>query len=39
MAKSDLGNVTAQRQEFNKDFPNVNLAKANNMVSKSFLDN
>lgn len=39
MAKSDLGNVTAQRQEFNKDFPNVNLAKANNLVSKSFLDN
>ena len=39
MAKTDATNIKAKQSELNSTFPNIDLNKANTLVSKAFLDN
>ena len=39
MAKTDAANIKERQNEINKTFPNIDINKANSLVSKSFLEN
>lgn len=39
MAKTDATNIKERQKEINSTFPNVDINKANSLVSKSFLEN
>jgi hypothetical protein len=39
MAKTDATNIKEKQKELNSTFPNIDLNKANTLVSKTFLDN
>jgi len=39
MAKTDATNIKEKQKEINSTFPNIDLNKANTLVSKTFLDN
>jgi hypothetical protein len=39
MAKTDATNIKEKQKEINLTFPNIDLNKANTLVSKTFLDN
>lgn len=39
MAKTDAINIKEKQKELNSTFPNIDLNKANTLVSKTFLDN
>jgi hypothetical protein len=39
MAKTDATNIKERQKEINSTFPNIDINKANSLVSKSFLEN